>query len=172
MGRTTPLRREIKRAFIPYLAAKGFSVDMRHAPQFLTFRRVDADCLHVCDIQWEKYGRARFVVNFAKCGAQGVMLRGEHIPPQEVFPFHGIERGRLCPGAGGTTRSWFRQDRPLLERFSRWSRFRSPQEVVSELIALFSEVEEFWISRRIGPHVRLMPGPANLDLTNFGDDRS
>jgi hypothetical protein len=50
MGNTTSLRREIGRVFIPHLADKGFAVDMRRAPQFLTFRRITSQGVHVCDI--------------------------------------------------------------------------------------------------------------------------
>jgi hypothetical protein len=160
MGPTTSLRHEIKQVFIPYLAGKGFSVDMRAAPQFLVFRRINAIAIDVCDIQWEKHGRPRFVVNFGKCGADGIVFRGKRIAPEDIIPFYGIFWGRLCPGSGGSTRSWFRQDRPLLERMTCWSKFYTPQEVVSTLTAMFSEVEEFWASGQIGPHIRLLPGPA------------
>jgi hypothetical protein len=167
MGRTTALREEIKRAFIPHLAAKGFSVDMRHAPQFFTFRQVTADAVNACDIQWEKYGRPRFVVNFGKCGADGVVLRGQRIPPDDIMPYHGICRGRLHPGSQRTTRGWFRQDRPLLEIIVSRSRFYAPQEVIEKLIAMFGEVEEFWNSGQIGPHIYLMARPVKVDLRNL-----
>jgi hypothetical protein len=98
MGRTTPLRCEIKRIFIPHLVEKGFAVDMRHAPQFFTFRRINPDAVHLCDIQWEKSGCPRFVVNFGVCGAEGLMVRGERIPPQDIFPSHTPDRGRLAQG--------------------------------------------------------------------------
>lgn len=163
MGPTTPLRQEIKRVFVPYLTAKGFAVDTRGAPQFLTFRRVNARAIDVCDIQWEKSGRPRFVVNFGKCGADGVVFRGNRIAPEDIVPYNGLCWGRLSPGSGLTTRGWFRQDRPLLERMTCWSRSYTPQEVVSLLTALFAEVEEFWASGRLGPHVRLLPPPATLE---------
>jgi len=54
MGRTTELRREIKRRFFPLGIAKGFSSDMRlRLPGKLA-----SDAIFVCDIQWEKYVRA------------------------------------------------------------------------------------------------------------------
>jgi hypothetical protein len=169
MGRTTALRHQIKQAFIPYLAAKGFSVDMRDAPQFFTFRQITAHAVNVCDIQWEKHGRPRFVVNFGKCGAHGVVLRGQRILPDDITSYHGIVRGRLHPGSRRTTRGWFRQDRPLLERIASWSQFYAPQEVVAKLIALFGEVEEFWNSGQVGPHIQLMTRSAKIEPTNFGD---
>jgi hypothetical protein len=170
MGRTTPLRREIKRAVIPFLADKGFSTDMRHAPQFFTFRRISSDAVTACDIQWEKYGRPRFVVNFGKCSAEGVLLRGEHISPKDILPYHGIVGGRLRPGTGASTRNWFRQDRRLFESIICWSQFYTPQEVVLKLIGLFPEVEEFWASGRVGPHIHLMPRSPKWGLRNFREE--
>jgi hypothetical protein len=157
MGRTTSLRRVIKRDFVPHLRDKGFSLDMRHAPQFFTFRKIDTDAVYVCDIQWEKYGRPRFVLNFGKCSADSVSFRGERLLPGDIFPVHTPERGRLAPGRQWTTGGWFRQDRPLVKRFVHFSKLYPAEEVVSQLIALFGEVEEFWKSGFIGPHIRLLP---------------
>jgi hypothetical protein len=67
MGRTTSLREAIKQVFVPHLQGKGFSPDMRYAPQRFGFRKIDSDAVYVCDIQWEKYGRPRFVLHFGKC---------------------------------------------------------------------------------------------------------
>jgi hypothetical protein len=70
MGRTTALRSEIKRVFAPHLASKGFAPDPRH---LLCYRRIDAEEVHVCDIQWDKYDRPRFVLNFGKAPAAGLV---------------------------------------------------------------------------------------------------
>src|SRR5262249_35472387 len=108
MGRTTSLRREIKRVFVPYVESKGFSPDPRGAPSFLCYRRIEAGEVRVCDIQWEKYGRPRFVVNFGKAPADGVMdLLGKHVMPEDILPSHAPIQGRLTPRSGGMTGSWF-----------------------------------------------------------------
>lgn len=158
MGRTTALRREIKRVFVPHLASKGFSLDQRQAPNFLCFRRIEPDQIDVCDIQWEKYGLPRFVMNFGQAPANGVVdLLGKPVMPADIFPSHAPIWGRLSPRAGAMTGSWFRQDRPLIERIVTWSRLRPPEQVISELVTLFAEVEEFWRSGAIGPHMRMLP---------------
>jgi Domain of unknown function (DUF4304) len=163
MGRTTALRSEIKRVFVPHLTNKGFASDPRNSPNFLCFRRIVADQVEVFDIQWEKYGRPRFVVNFGKAPADGIVdLLGKHIEPEDVLPSHAPTRGRLAPGSGAMTGSWFRQDRPLIERLANWSSLRPPQQVISQLIELFVEVEEFWKSGAIGPHMRLLPSMNQL----------
>jgi len=163
MGRTTALRREIKRVFVPYVESKDFSSDLRSAPNFLCYRRIEADEVHVCDIQWEKYGRPRFVLNFGKAPADGVVdILGKHVMPEDILPSHAPIRGRLTPHSGGMTGSWFRQDRPLIERLVTWSRLRPPEQVISQLMTLFAEVEEFWKSGTIGPHMRLLPSMNQL----------
>jgi Domain of unknown function (DUF4304) len=122
MGRTTALRREIKRVFDPHLKSKGFSPDLRGAPNFLAYRRIEADQVHVFDIQWEKYGRPRFVVNFGKAPVDGVTdVLGKHIKPEDTLASQAPIQGRLKPGSGAMTESWFRQDRPLIGRLVSWS---------------------------------------------------
>lgn len=56
MGPTTELRRELKRTFVPFMAARGFVLDNRHAPQFQNYRRTVGDRVQLLEIQWEKYG--------------------------------------------------------------------------------------------------------------------
>jgi len=172
MGRTTALRQEIKKTFVPYMADKGFVCDMRYAPQFFTFRRIASDAVYVFDIQWEKYGRPRFVVNFGTCGLHGVIANGEPVPPNDIFPMHGLTRGRLSPGREGflSRSGWFRQDRPILRRILSRAKFYEPADVVSELMTLFVELEQLWQGGQIGKHVRILPR-AIFQIENVADDR-
>ena len=144
MGRTTALRREIRTRFFPFMIAKGFVLDMRDAPTFFAFRKETPEGVLHCDIQWEKYGKPRFILNFG---------RGE--PAVAPTAIRGRLHSRRRP-AFWTTRDWFCQDRPLLSRIFR-SRFRPPAEVVDSLLSLFAEVEACWASGVAGPHIRLFP---------------
>jgi hypothetical protein len=167
MGHTTSLRRAMKQQFVPYLQDRGFSLDMRQAPMFFAFRKIDSEAVYVCDVQWEKYGRPRFVVNFGKCPTDGVTdFRGERVLPGDVFPSHAPQIGRLAPGRRRTTRGWFRQDRPLLERLVTLSKLYPAEQVISQLVALFGEVEEFWKSGKIGPHIRFLPSVISRNLVS------
>src|SRR5262249_6046475 len=130
MGRTTELRREIKRRFFPVMTATGFTVDMRDAPFFVGFRRMTPDVIHVCDIQWEKYGRRRFVINFGNCSPAGVICHGQLVRPEDVTAGATPVRGSLAPGRHSTIGGWFRQDRPWTESILHLSRLRPPAEVV------------------------------------------
>lgn len=159
VGPTAELRKEIKKSFIPMLKAKGFATDMRYSPQIYSFRKIAADAVYVCDLQWAPYHRPRFVMNFGKCPPEGNMFLEDHVPPEDVFPPHCPVHGRLGPGRPSSTAGWFRQDRPLLGRLFSWSRFYPAKDVVAHLIALFAEVEEFWRSGTVGPHMHISPPP-------------
>lgn len=140
MGRTSELRREIKSRFLPLAAANGFVVSEAKAPLFLEFRRVVGGEEHYFDIQWEKYGLPRFVVNFS-ASAKG---------------------GRLQPRAGARTSSWFRQDSSLLARLLLRPSLRPASGVVDELITLFPELDGFFSQDSVGEHMHLFPWvPAN-----------
>jgi hypothetical protein len=147
MGRTTELRQTIKRDFVPFLRDKGFTLDMSDAPLLYSFRKIDSDVVSECNVQWEKYGSPRFILNFFKRGPKGL-----------------IASGRLAPSQRRTLAGWFRQDRPwlsrlMLSRLISSSKLYPPEQVVAQLIALFGEVEEYWKSGKVGPHIRLLPVP-------------
>jgi hypothetical protein len=137
------------------MEGKGFRTDSRDMPHLLAFRRVTAERIYVCDIQWEKYGRPRFVLNFGSCGPQGVICLGKEIEPADITPSATPWRGRLTPGPSPYTSSWFRQDRSLLQGLWKGSRLKPPDEVISNLIGLLPEVEEYWKSGTIGNHIRV-----------------
>ncbi|HYR05610.1 MAG TPA: hypothetical protein VEP71_02920 [Gallionella sp.] len=155
MGKTTELRREIKRTFVPFVEARGFKMDQRYAPQFLEFRRIVGDELHVFDIQWGKNGSRRFVVNFGKCPSEGVEFHGQIIPAEGINPAHCASSGRLQPGKGAALWNWFRQDKPLLKRLLSREPFYPAQSVIDQLIAMFPEIEAYWEQNEIGPHLRV-----------------
>ena len=140
MGRTTELREAIKRDFVPFLRDKGF-VPEKQTALIYPFRKIDSDVVFECSVQWEKYGSPRFILNFSK--------RGTEL----------IASGRLAPRKGRWTEGWFRHDRPWLERFFAFSKVFPAEQVVAQLIVLFPEVEEFWKSGTIGPHIHLLPVP-------------
>lgn len=156
MGTTTALRKEIEKSFVPLAEARGFEVNRKHMPQLLDFRRRRDGVVHVFDIQWDKHGSPRFAVNFGTCPASGLTWNGKHFSADEVAASWLPDAGRLKPGKGATSKNWFRQDRPLLQRLFR-NELRPPSEVVAELIALFEELETYWSSKTLGPHMHPTP---------------
>ena len=153
MGTTTELRREIKQRFVPFALERGFVLDQKRAPTFMEFRRESADVAHLFDIQWEKYGRPRFVVNFGTCPLEGLRVKEKTFPVSEVIASWLPDSGRLQPRKGTSASSWFRQDRPFLARLFSSTKLYPASQVVDELLRLFPELEEYWASGKVGPHV-------------------
>ncbi len=139
------------------MTRKGFVVDNRDMPMRLTFRRCAADGVQVCDIQWDKRGRPRFVVNFGSCGPRGVICYGLAVEAKDVFPSQVPVAGRLGPRSGSWNGSWFRQDRPWLASLFLQSRLLPAEDVVAQLLRLFPEVERYWATGEVGPHLRTLP---------------
>jgi len=156
MGPTTELRRELKRTFVPFMTARGFVLDNRHAPHFQNYRRTVGDRVQLLEIQWEKYGTPRFCVNLGQVGVEGTLCWGKVVAAQDAAPSHATENARLYPrGNGSSTRHWFRQDRPLLSALWHGS-WRVPPEVpVRQLMDLFEEAEAYWRTGEVGPHLRV-----------------
>jgi hypothetical protein len=158
MGRTTELRRELKHRFYPVAAALGFQIDNSFGPFGVDFRRFTPTHLDIFDLQWEKSGHPRFVLNFGRTPADGVIHHGEQVPPERVLSYMG-SAGRLQPGTRASTSSWFRQDPVFFQRVVLRQTDRPAAEVVDELLSLFPELIEWFDHGRLGPHMKLMPYP-------------
>lgn len=156
MGTTTALRREIKRVFVPLATARGFDVDMREAPAFLAFRRTVGDTVQLFDLQWDKHGDTRFVVNLGTCPRDGLVLPDRVLPVEAVIASWTADAARLQPRRGATTASWFRQDKPLPARLLAREKFHDASAVVSQLVSLFPEAEAYLADGRVGPHVHVI----------------
>jgi hypothetical protein len=155
MGKTTDLRRELKATFFPLLESKGFAIDTSSAPTFTRFRRTVSECVHLVEVQWDKYGRPRFVVNFGACPHDGMQIRGEHFPVEKVFVGWLAENGRLQPRRGHSSANWFSQEPSLLLRLFGLARLRAADAVVSQLMSLFPEVEAYWTMGVVGRHLMM-----------------
>ena len=159
MGKASDLRRELKARFLPSLAARGFAIDMRDAPTFARCRRGVGDSVEILEVQWDKYGRPRFVINFGTCPVEGIQVGVERFAVESVSVGWLSVSGRLQPRRGSSTSAWFSQEKPLLHRLFSSSRLRSPESVVQDLLDLFPEVEAYWAHGTIGRHLTLFRTP-------------
>lgn len=155
MGPTTELRRELKASFIPLVTERGFVMDLRGQPRSVVFRRSEGSVVHMFALQWEKYGKPRFALHFGTCPVKGLSFQGKVSEPTDVYPSWCMDAGTLQPRKGTGSRSWFRQDSLLLERLFLKPASRRPAEVVAELLGLFPEVERYWSTGEVGPHMRI-----------------
>lgn len=136
---THPLRENIKRRFYPFVEARGFVRIKSSNSLFTTFRKANGDTAYEFEIQWDKYHRPYFVLNFG-------------VPEGAVTPAR-TKRGRLQRKRGGSINCWFNLRKPWLE-ILRTGQFRyKPDEVVDDLISCFPEIEAWWSSGTEGPHV-------------------
>lgn len=154
MGNTTALRRVLKSRFHPHANARGFAIDERLQPRSTSFRRQAGDRVHIFDVQWDKYGRPRFLVTFGTCPASGLDVNGVTHSPADTLPSWCPDAGSLQPRRGTSTASWFRQDVSWLRRLLGHVVLRPADDVVDELLAVFPELENYWDTGAIGAHMR------------------
>lgn len=133
-----PLLHEMKRRFYPFVLDRGFRRLRSDSPQYSLWSRTLPARSDIFEIQWDKYWRPYFVLNF-----------GRTVSSSESS----TEPGRLQRRRGGDLSCWFSLRRPLLSKVKslRWS-YR-PSEVIDELIGAFDELEVWWAEGRAGPHV-------------------
>src|SRR5262249_7496265 len=138
MSRTTELRGAIEATFYPFAESRGFARGRSHRLSTV-FRRTMPTIVHVFDIQWDKYGAPRFVLNFDECPLTGVdMIDIGHVEAGDVLPGY-CGGGRLQRKRGPY--GWFRQRKPVLEALRTFERCYRPDAVVQQVIDWFPEVE-------------------------------
>ena len=130
----------MKKGFYPFAEERGFYREKQTNPLFVTFRRTVGSEEQVFEIQWDKYHKPYFVINIGKGNL-------------EANPTTNM--GRLQRGSRGSVRKWFGLRRPWLSKLTsgRWR--YSPEEVVTELISAFEELERWWRDGSEGPHLEL-----------------
>jgi Domain of unknown function (DUF4304) len=153
MTQTKHLREVVKKRLHPFAERQGFTRAKSTNSLFTTFRRHGPTTTQVFDIQWDKYHEPRFVLNFGEAPAEGVDWGGTFISAATIEPYHCRERGRLQRRMGGSVRCWFQLRKPFWEALRSDSASYSPDELVDQVTAAFAELEDWWSSKRIGPHV-------------------
>ena len=158
-SKTAFLREELSRRFIPYLRSRGFEqakdsakADGRSTFPFGTFIRTDGTVSDIIAIQFDKYSRPKFIVNFQK-------------DPPEIIRFGTVnhnwgEAFRLHPRPKSS--GWF----SMRTFFGLRSPETCAKEVVDRLMNLFPEVENWFKDRTVGEHLQLCPYPVFPETRN------
>ena len=128
------LREEIKHSFYPFIKERGFIKQKSVSPYFAKFSRQRNGRTETFDLQWDKYWRPYFVLNF------GSREQGE-------------QPGRLQRSRGGDQWHWFSLRRPWLKKLTSGKWNYTPAQVSQELIAAFGELETWWETGVAGPHI-------------------
>jgi Domain of unknown function (DUF4304) len=155
MSPTQELRELVKARFFPYAEAREFTRAKSTHPQFTVFRRFVGHKVQIFTVQWDKYGAPRFVVNFGEGPKSGVQLWGKHVPAEAMQPNDCPESGRLQRRPGPYLRCWFQLKKPLGEALRTMQRRYFADAVVAHLLAVFPEVESWWLDRTVGPHLSI-----------------
>jgi hypothetical protein len=134
-----PLREAVKHRFYLFAETQGFARVKSKNSLFTTFRKTYDDTVYEFEIQWDKYHRPYFVLNFSLPDGTGVVARTKH--------------GRLQRKRGGPMSCWFNLRKPLLQVLRTGRLKYKPDEVVEHLISCFPEIEAWWSSGIEGPHV-------------------
>lgn len=153
MGRTTALRQELKRRFFPHVESRGFMRDESELPRTIHFRRFTSDKVEVFSLIWDKYGHPRFNIRFNNAPIHGVIVRGSHIPAARIHPQDPSFALALLRKPGPYVRHWWQLKMPLLERIKTWKSEYTPKQVVDSVLMAYPEMEVWWESGVIGPHV-------------------
>ena len=126
---------------IPELRRRGFAGSFPH------FRRPVDDAIHLLTFQFDKRGGG-FVVEIAACPPAGVVVGGEHVPPDRVTAHSVARRLRLGARSEGQDH-WFRYD-GLLRRFDPGRFVKLAEQVLS---CIQNQAEPWWLTGLTGPNV-------------------
>ncbi|MDG1579984.1 hypothetical protein [Pseudomonas sp. GOM6] len=146
------LREQLKARLQPLLESRGFIADHPQSALFWTYRRLSGDQSHIIEVQWDKYQRPRFIINYGTCPASGLQLPDGLYPAASVAAHWTQDAGRLQDGTSAGEH-WFRQDRPWWRRLLGKPAQVDAQEPVQRLMACLGEVEIYWQSGLLGPHM-------------------
>ncbi len=161
LSKSDALRNELRTTLWPFSERAGF-VRGKATSLFTPFTRHAAGVVHVFHVQWDKYHRPRFVINFGEVPASTLA----NLPARDLESMELVHHSewllRLKRRHGGTMESWYQLRKPLLASLSTLSWNYTPAEVAGQVIANFSEVEAWWRTREIGPHIGVLrtPGPS------------
>jgi hypothetical protein len=150
-----PLRAATKAKLYPFLASRGFRRTKSSHSGFVSFVRARSEKTDLLVMQWDKYGRERFVLNLCS-------LPGEH-GLDSVSPFDAEWDARLQPRANSPR--WWQTRKPLFQAVRTLKTRWHPDEVVNQVIFAFHEAEAWWSNAVAGIHVRVLEKlPPNTSL--------
>jgi hypothetical protein len=155
------LTRALQERFIPILLKNGFTqskltgVDaasgtIRRAFPFGYMKRPKGADLELLDIQMHPRGKLKFVLNFGVAPPEGVELPWAKLSQHEVTASGLLRSCRLYDSRFYWRMKWFSVSRPSQPKGIE----ARINKTVDRLVELYPEVEEWFSTRREGPHIR------------------
>jgi len=149
------LRDELSRRFIPYLRSSGFEEDQhiskangRSTFPFGALTRKHGTVSDIIKIQFDKYKRPKFIINFRKDPPE---LLKERPFASGTGTVKETEAFRLHPRPRSS--GWF----TMRTFFGLRSPEASAKKVVDRLVSVFPEVESWFKDGTVGEHLRAIP---------------
>jgi hypothetical protein len=158
-----PLRKAVWSRIVPALITEDFHPLPQDEDKTQRFVRRESGVIHVLEVQWDRHGRPRYVLNYGTCPVDGLRVGTTHHAADTVYAGWLPDSGRLQPLPGATSAHWFRQDVPLIKRlFGRST--PTPDTVVESTLALLPELWRYWRDGIPGRHMHACPpaSPAPL----------
>jgi len=130
--------------------ADAASGTIRRAFPFGCMKRPKGADIELLDIQMDKGGRLKFVLNFGVVSPEGVAWPWAKLEQHEMMASDLLKRCRLYDSRFYWRMKWFSVSWP-----SRPKGIEARiNKTVDRLIELYPEVEEWFSTRKEGPHIR------------------
>ncbi|WP_043307129.1 hypothetical protein [Pseudomonas sp. ML96] len=163
------LREQLRQHLLPWLETRGFVADQPQNALFWTYRREVGEQLQILEVQWDKYRRPRFILNYGTCPRQGLVIDGRNISGHEMAAGWTEDAGRAHAGTSAEEH-WFRQDRPWWRRLFGGAPLVDAQPILHGLQICLHELDIYWASGLLGPHMWPLARPERAALkTPAGD---
>jgi hypothetical protein len=151
------LRALIRSRFSEFVAGHGFERERGDTLGF-RFRRKTDQRHDLIEVQFDKYLRPRFILNFGTVSSDGLIdAYGRHIKAYDVRISHLVESGRLNACPGFFLEHWFG-----VGGFTISPPERVAERQIERLIRLFPQVERWFATGRAGMNLSVRTEPINM----------
>jgi len=146
---TLMLKKSLNENFDEHIAQLGFNPERRRGDIF-PYRRIREANNDLLEVQFDKYGRPRFVLNFGIVPVDGVIdAYGRFVEAKDVCIAQLVQHGRLY--CLPYLPVWFRPNRLFGIRSPEYS----VNKVMSHFILLFVQVECWFLTGASGSHLQI-----------------
>jgi hypothetical protein len=149
--RLVPAIRQLGFEQVPLTEEERRSPEERTAFPFGRFRRIKDSEYHLLEIQFDKRSKPRFVLNVAVIPPEGTDVPWRHFAQDEAPITSARDAYRVHPGRNpGPLAGWFGIPTIGLPLDTE----ARARKAVDEAVALLPEIEEWFATRTVGPHMR------------------
>jgi hypothetical protein len=146
----------VRSRFSGFVERFGFEPEPGTALDF-SFRRRNPQKHDLIEVQFAKYQRPKFILNFGQVAVDGLIgAYGRHVEVDDVHIYHLVENGRLNACSRLVLEHWFGVG-PLAIRPPE----NAADREIEKLIRLFPQVERWFMTGRTGWNLSVRKWPTN-----------